>query len=343
MTPNEEIAVLKAQLELQRHQHDLQEQALVHMQAQIEALHTQLRDVEARLGDAQRAPDTTGIEAHSTNLAPGHPHTPTQRSITTKVFAIANQRGAVGKTTTAINLAACLASAGRKTLVIDLDPLLDATTGLGVDPHRLDLSIYELLVSDSTKLSDVVKADLRPNLSLLPAKVDLYAADIELVYLDQREYRLKRILESVRGEYEFVLIDCPSALSLLTTNALTAADGVILPLQCEYVALEGMQQLLNTIRLVRDRLNPSVNLFGVVLTMYDPRTRLAADMVDEITQHFPKEKFQTLIPRHVRLSEAPSFGLTILEHDSRSPGALAYKNLAEEVIARAASIEDMRA
>lgn len=261
----------------------------------------------------------------------------------TRVFAIANQKGGVGKTTTSINLAACLASAGCKTLVIDLDPQSNTTTGFGVDPHRVGLSIYELLVNDSVKVADVVKAELRPNLSLLPAKVDLYAADIELVYLDQREYRLKRILESVRGEYDFVLIDCPPSLGLLTVNALTAANGVILPLQCEYFALEGMQQLLNTIRLVRDRLNPSVSLFGVILTMYDPRTRLAAEVVDEITQHFPKEKFQTLIPRNVRLSEAPSFGLTILEHDQRSPGALAYKSLAEEVIARAASMEDSHA
>jgi chromosome partitioning protein len=262
----------------------------------------------------------------------------------TRVFAIANQKGGVGKTTTSINLAACLASAGRKTLVIDLDPQSNTTTGFGVDPHRVGLSIYELLVNDSVKVADVIKADpMRPNLSLLPAKVDLYAADIELVYLDQREYRLKRILDSLRGEYDFVMIDCPPSLGLLTVNALTAANGVILPLQCEYFALEGMQQLLNTIRLVRDRLNPNVSLFGVVLTMYDPRTRLAAEVVDEITQHFPKEKFQTLIPRNVRLSEAPSFGLTILEHDARSPGAMAYKTLAEEVIARAAAMEDSHA
>jgi len=253
----------------------------------------------------------------------------------TRVFAIANQKGGVGKTTTTINLAACLANAGRRVLVIDLDPQSNTTTGLGVDSHRVGASIYELLVSDGVTFEDVVKRDLRPNLSLLPAKVDLYAADIELVYLEQREYRLKRILAATRADYDFILIDCPPSLGLLTVNALTSADGVLLPLQCEYFALEGMQQLLNTIRLVRDRLNPQVALFGVVLTMYDPRTRLAAEVVDEITQHFPKEKFQTLVPRNVRLSEAPSYGLTILEHDARSPGALAYKQLAEEVIARA--------
>jgi chromosome partitioning protein len=255
------------------------------------------------------------------------------------VFAIANQKGGVGKTTTSINLAACLASLGRKTLVIDLDPQSNTTTGLGIDAHRVGNSIYELLVNDNITVNDVLRADIRPNLSLIPAKVDLYAADIELVYIDHREFRLKRILDSVKDTYDYVLIDCPPSLGLLTVNALTSADGVILPLQCEYFALEGMQQLLNTIKLVRDRLNPKVFLFGVVLTMYDPRTRLAAEVVDEITQHFPKEKFQSMIPRNVRLSEAPSYGLTILEHEARSPGALAYKALAEEVIERANSME----
>lgn len=257
----------------------------------------------------------------------------------TRVFAIANQKGGVGKTTTSINLAACLADAGRRTLVIDLDPQSNTTTGLGVDSHKVGLSMYELLVDENVRVSDVVKAEVRPNLSLLPAKVDLYAADIELVYLDQREYRMRRALESVKQDYDFILIDCPPSLGLLTVNALTASDGVILPLQCEYFALEGMQQLLNTVRLVRDRLNPKITLFGVVLTMYDPRTKLGSEVVREISEHFPKEKFQTIVARNVRLSEAPSFGLTILEHDARSPGALAYKQLAEEVIARAANME----
>jgi chromosome partitioning protein len=255
-----------------------------------------------------------------------------------QIFAIANQKGGVGKTTTTINLAACLAEAGRKVLVIDLDPQSNTTTGLGVDSHKVGLSIYELLVNENITVPQVVKADLRPNLSLLPAKVDLYAADLELIYLDQRETRLKRALAAVSDKYDFVLIDCPPSLGLLTVNALTASDGVILPLQCEYFALEGMQQLLNTIRLVRDRLNPHIILFGVVLTMYDPRTSLGKEVVREISEHFPKEKFDTVIGRNVRLSEAPSFGLTILEHDSRSPGALAYTQLAEEVIARAQTL-----
>lgn len=261
----------------------------------------------------------------------------------TRVFAIANQKGGVGKTTTSINLAACLADAGRRTLVIDLDPQSNTTTGLGVDSHKVGLSMYELLVDENVRVSDVVKAEVRPNLSLLPAKVDLYAADIELVYLDQREYRMRRALESVKQDYDFILIDCPPSLGLLTVNALTASDGVILPLQCEYFALEGMQQLLNTIRLVRDRLNNKVMLFGVVLTMFDSRTNLATEVVTEISQHFPKEKFDTLIPRNIRLSEAPSYGRTILEHDPRSPGALAYQKLAEEVIARAANMESLNA
>jgi chromosome partitioning protein len=256
-----------------------------------------------------------------------------------RVFAIANQKGGVGKTTTTINLAACLADAGRRTLVIDLDPQSNTTTHLGLDPHKVGNSMYELLVNEGFTVEQVIKRDVRPNLALLPAKVDLYAAEIEVVYLDQREYRLRRALEPVKSEFDFILIDCPPSLGLLTVNALCAADGVILPLQCEYFALEGMQQLLKTIKLVRDRLNRNIELFGVALTMYDPRTRLGAEVVREISEHFPKERFTTVIPRNVRLSEAPSFGATILEHDPRSPGALAYKNLAEEVIGRAAVME----
>ena len=277
---------------------------------------------------AQPAKQTPAGQPRSTR---GHPW----------VFAIANQKGRVGKTTTAINLGACLASIGRKTLIVDVSPSAEATTGLGIDAHRVGNSIYELLVNDNITVNDVLRADIRPNLSLIPAKVDLYAADMELIYIDHREFRLKRILDTIKDTYDYVLIDCPSWLTTpLCLNPFVAADGVILPLPCEYFALEGLQQLLNTIKLVRDRLNPKVFLFGVVLTMYDPRTRLAAEVVDEITQHFPKEKFQSMIPMNVRLSEAPTYGLTILEHEARSPGATAYRALAEEVIERANALLD---
>lgn len=253
----------------------------------------------------------------------------------TRVFAIANQKGGVGKTTTTINLAAYLADAGRRTLVIDLDPQSNTTTGLGVDAHRVGNSIYEVLVTEGVSAPQVIQAEIRPNLDLLPAKVDLYAADIDLFYLDRREFRLQDRIASIKDQYDYVLIDCPPSLGLLTVNALTTADGVILPLQCEYFALEGMQQLLKTIKLVRDRLNPNIKLFGVVLTMYDPRTKLGREVMDEVRQHFPTEVFDSVIARNIRLSEAPSFGLTILQHEPRSPGALGYKALAEEVIARA--------
>ncbi|MGO8947068.1 MAG: AAA family ATPase [Ktedonobacterales bacterium] len=255
------------------------------------------------------------------------------------VFAIASQKGRVGKTTTAINLAACLADAGYETLVVDLSPDADATTFLGLDSHKVGLSMYEVLVDENVSVIDVVKSELRPNLSLLPAKVDLYAADIELVYLDQRETRLKRALETVKSEYDFILIDCPCGLGLLTVNGLTAADGVILMLPGDYYfALEGMGPALNTIRLVRDRLNPHIVLFGVLVTLYGPRDKVSDGVLRELAEHFPKEKFDTFIPRNIRLSEAPSFGKTILQHDPRSPGALAYKQLAEEVIARAETL-----
>jgi chromosome partitioning protein len=243
------------------------------------------------------------------------------RPTPTRVFAIANQEGKVGKTTTAVNLGAYLANAGFETLIIDMCPNSRATTSLGLDPHHLPTSIYEVLVTDSAPAAAAIKSEIFPRLSLLPAKVDLYAADVELAYLDEREFRLKKALQSLPEQYQYVLIDCPSSLGLLTVNALTLADGVILPLECEYFALEGFQQLLKTIKLVRDQLNPNVKLFGVLLTMYDPRSKLSNEIVQEFQDHFPTEKFNTIIPRNVRLKEAPSFGVTILQHDPRSPGA----------------------
>jgi cellulose biosynthesis protein BcsQ len=253
------------------------------------------------------------------------------------VLAIHSCKAQNGATTTAINLGAYLAEAGYKTLVIDLDPASNATTGLGVDPHHLGTSIYEVLVTNSATVVSAIKADILPGLSLLPAKVDFYAAEIELVYLEDREYRLKKAIDPIRNEYDYILIDCRSWLGgIFSVVALTAADGVLLPLKCtDYFALEGFQQLLNTIKLVRDRLNPTVVLFGVVLTMYDPHTRLSSEIVKEIQDHFPHEKFNTIIPYDVRLAETPSFGVTISQHAPRSFGALAYRHLADEVIARA--------
>jgi chromosome partitioning protein len=212
-----------------------------------------------------------------------------------------------------------------------------------VDSRRVTESVYELLVH-GVPATKVVKPQIRPNLSLIPAKVELYEAEMELVDIERREHRIRSALESIREDFDFVLIDCPSWPGLLTINALTAADGVILPLRCEYFALEGMQHLLSLIRQVRERkLNPGIQLFGIVMTMFDPRWPLGGEVVREIREHFPEEKFDTITPRHVRLMEAASYGQTILEMEARSPGALAYRQLAEEVIARAAAVPAIEA
>lgn len=250
-----------------------------------------------------------------------------------KVYAITNQKGGVGKTTTSINLSAYLAAAGRRVLLIDLDPQANSTTGLGLEegPHG---SIYDVLVRNGISLHDVAIRQTRPNLSVVPSTVDLAGAEIELVDIPEREYRLRHAIDQVRAQYDYVLIDCPPSLSLLTLNALTGSDGVLIPMQCEFLPLEGLSQLLNTVKLIRSRFNPTLEIAGVILTMYDPRTRLATEVVREIRAHFPKEVFESVIGRNVRLSEAPSHGKSILEYDPNSPGALAYRSLAEEVISR---------
>ncbi len=253
-----------------------------------------------------------------------------------RVYAITNQKGGVGKTTTAINLATYLAAAGRKVLLVDIDPQGNTTSGIGASKHLKEHTIYDLLVQESEEISifDVIVPTPRRELVVAPCTVDLAAAEIELVGAIAREQKLKQALMPIRDRCDYILIDCPPSLGLLTVNALVAADGVLIPIQCEYLALEGLSQLSDTIRIVKNKLNPELYIAGAILTMFDPRTRLASEIVREVRNYFPKETFQTIINRNVRLSEAPSFGQAIIDYDPTSPGALAYRALAEEVMAR---------
>lgn len=247
-----------------------------------------------------------------------------------RVLAIANQKGGVGKTTTAVNLGVYLAAAGERVLLIDVDPQANATSSLGFDKHAIQTSIYDTLVN-SRPLAEVIIPSGRTNMDLAPASVQLAGAEVELVPLMAREHRLARALAKLGDRYTIVLIDCPPSLGLLTLNALAAAAGVIIPLQSEYLALEGLMQLRQTIDLVVGHVNPDLQIFGIVLTMFDTRTNLSGQVLQEVRAHFPGELFQTVIPRSVRLSEAPSYGQSIREYDPTSRGALAYQQLADEV------------
>lgn len=248
-----------------------------------------------------------------------------------KVIAIANQKGGVGKTTTTVNLAACLAEKNQKVLVVDMDPQGNTTSGLGIDKDKLRFSSYEMLLDDVKAVECMINLpDFK--LKLIPASVDLAGAEVELIGVEKREGLLNRKLRTVRDDFDYILIDCPPSLSMLTINAFQASDTVLVPIQCEFYALEGLGQLINTINLVKQRLNPKIEIEGVVFTMYDSRTNLCSQVVEEVKAFMPSKTYKTVIPRNIRLGEAPSFGLPIIYYDEKSKGAESYRELAAEVI-----------
>lgn len=250
-----------------------------------------------------------------------------------KIIAIANQKGGVGKTTTTINLAASLAALEFRTLIIDADPQANATSGLGFNPKEVENSIYECMVDDIRPRDIIIETDF-PNLDLLPSHIDLVGAEIEMINLPKREEKMKESLMDVKDMYDFIIIDCSPSLGLIVINSLTAADSVIVPVQCEYFALEGLGKLLNTIKIIQQRLNPALTIEGILLTMYDLRVRLSNQVVHEVTTHFKNMVFQTLIPRNIRLSESPSYGVPALAQDADSKGAISYLNLAREILVK---------
>ena len=250
-----------------------------------------------------------------------------------RIIAVANQKGGVGKTTTSINLAACLAEKGKKVLAVDMDPQGNLTSGLGVDKDSVEKSIYELIIGD-VDIKEVINKEVLENLDIIPTSIDLSAAEIELIGVDDKEYILRNAIDQVKDQYDFVIIDCPPSLSMLTINAMTTADSVIVPIQCEYYALEGLSQLIHTVELVKDRLKSKLEIEGVVFTMYDARTNLSLQVVENVKDNLQQNIYKTIIPRNIRLAEAPSYGLPINKYDPKSTGAESYMRLADEVIER---------
>lgn len=251
----------------------------------------------------------------------------------TKIVAVTNQKGGVGKTTTAVNLSACIATLGHRVLLVDCDPQGNASSGLGISRQKNNMSIYDLLLEDRDAAS-VIKTTSVPLLNILPSNIQLAGAEVELADFQQREYRLRKALKDVRQFYQYIIMDCPPSLGLLTINALTAANSVLIPLQCEYYALEGLSMLVDTVQLVKRRLNPALVIEGIVFTMFDGRTNLSIEVVEEVKKHFSKEVYRTIIPRNIRLSEAPSHGIPIIQYDPKSRGAEVYRELAMEVLER---------
>lgn len=252
-----------------------------------------------------------------------------------KIISLANQKGGVGKTTTAINLAAALAGEGKRILLVDADPQANASSGLGIEIRDLECTVYECLVTNIDPRTAIMPTSV-PNLQLIPSHIDLVGAEIEMLSIDDKETILKRMLSPLRSEYDYILIDCSPSLGLITINALTASDSVIIPVQCEFFALEGIAKLLNTIKIIKSNLNPSLRIEGFLLTMYDGRLRLSMQVHDEVRRHFGNLVFDTVIARNVRLSEAPSHGMSVIEYDKNSKGAKSYIKLAKELIRRSA-------